>query len=218
MNSTASWPPWRSSRVGGVVDAVAEQRLVGEPGQRVVERLVRELVLQPAVLGDVAEAPHPPDDLAVDALRERVAFEDAAVLELEQVVALRVGLLVELLDLGDERARDRRAARARTRARGCRRAPRARRSGRRHISAKRLFQLVMRPVAVDDEDAVGGRLERRGEHRVRFAQIGFGRDPVGDVVTGRDEPFDRRVVEQVGERERERDRSRRRVPEAARRP
>ena len=31
---------------GRVVDPVAEQRLVGEPGQRVVERLVRELVLR----------------------------------------------------------------------------------------------------------------------------------------------------------------------------
>ena len=53
---------------GGVLDPVAEQRLVGQPGERVVERLVRELLLEPAVLGHVAEAPHPADDLAVDAL------------------------------------------------------------------------------------------------------------------------------------------------------
>ena len=105
-----------------VVDAVAEQRLVGETGQRVVERLVGELVLEAPVLGDVAEAPHPTDDLAVDALREGVALEDAAVLELEEVVAVRLGLLVEALHLGDERGRVAAAARARTRARGCRRA------------------------------------------------------------------------------------------------
>ena len=61
-----------------VVDAVAEQRLVGEAGQRVVERLVGQLVLEPAVLGDVAEAPDPADDLAVDPLRQRVALEAPA--------------------------------------------------------------------------------------------------------------------------------------------
>ena len=46
-----------------------------------------------------------PDDLAVDALRERVAFEHPPVVELEQVVAVRFGLLVEALDLGHERRR-----------------------------------------------------------------------------------------------------------------
>ena len=68
--------PTRAERV---LDAVAEQRLVGEAGERVVERLVGELVLEPLALGDVAEAPHPPDDLAVDALRHRVALEDPPV-------------------------------------------------------------------------------------------------------------------------------------------
>jgi hypothetical protein len=38
MNSTASCPPCAASRVAGVIDPVAEQRLVGESGQRVVER------------------------------------------------------------------------------------------------------------------------------------------------------------------------------------
>ena len=96
-----------------MLDPVAEQRLVGEAGERVVERLVGELVLEPLALGDVAEAPHPADDVAVDPLRLRVALEDPAVQELEHVVALGVGLGVELLDLGDEPS-DRRAARART--------------------------------------------------------------------------------------------------------
>ena len=193
-----------------VLDAVAEQRLVREPGERVVERLVRELVLEPAVLGDVAEAPHPADDFAVDALRQRVALEHAPVLELEQVVALRLG-------------RPRRAPgpsrRTRSGSQSCsstnasawlssRASSTA--GGIRHISAKRLFQLVMRPDSVDDEDAVGGRLERRGEHRVRGAQARLRRDAVADVVAGRDQSFDRRVVEQVGDRERERHRAARR--------
>ena len=51
----------------GVLDTVAEEALVRQVRERVVERLVRELVLEAAPLGDVAEAPHPPDDLAVDA-------------------------------------------------------------------------------------------------------------------------------------------------------
>ena len=129
----------------GVVDAVAEQRLVGEPGQRVVERLVRELVLEPAMLGDVAEAPHAPDDLAVDALREGVALEDAPVLELERVVALRLRARRRAPGPWRRMPPDRRAVRARTRAPGCRRASSALSGGRRHISAKRLLKLVMRP-------------------------------------------------------------------------
>ena len=44
-------------------------------------------------------------------------------------------------------------------------------------------------------------------------EIVLRRDPVGDVVPGRDEPLDGGIVEQVGDRERERDRSARRVTE-----
>ena len=75
----------------GMIHPVTEQRLVREPRQGIVERLTRQLLLEDAVLGDVAEAPDAPDDLAVDALWERVAFEDSAVDQLELVVALRLG-------------------------------------------------------------------------------------------------------------------------------
>ncbi len=51
---------------------------------------------------DVAEAPHPPDDPALDVLRLRVALEDAAVLEGQHIEALRVRIGVELLHLLDE--------------------------------------------------------------------------------------------------------------------
>ena len=188
----------------GVVDAVAEQRLVGEPGQRVVERLVRELVLQPAVFGDVAEAPHAPDDFAVDPLRQRIAFEHAPVLELERVVAVRIGLVVELLDLGDERLgiaelfeheRERLAVVACAQD-AVRDAPHLGEAG---------VEAGDATVAVDNEDPVGGRLEGRGQHGVRGAEIRLDRDAVADVVSGHDEPDHRRIVEQVRKRQRERD-------------
>ena len=171
-----------------------------------------ELALQAPVLGDVAEAPDPPDDLAADALRERVALEDAAVLELERVVALRLGIGVELLHLGDEGPGIAELIE----------------HERQRVVVARLERLGREPPhldeaaveardgagAVDDEDPVGGRLEGRREHRVRRAQVFFRDHAVGDVVPGRDEPFDRRVVEQVRERERERNRFARGVAQA----
>jgi hypothetical protein len=54
----------------GVIDPITEERLVGQPRQRVVERLMDQLALQATVLGHVAEAPHPADDLTTDPLGE----------------------------------------------------------------------------------------------------------------------------------------------------
>ena len=51
-----------------VFEAVLEQRLVGQSGQRVVEGPVLELVLQADAVGDVTEAPDTPDHDAVDRL------------------------------------------------------------------------------------------------------------------------------------------------------
>ena len=59
-----------------------------------------ELLFEPLMLGDVAEAPDPPDDRAGEAPRLRIAFEDAAVREMEDVVAVRFGLRVQLVHLG----------------------------------------------------------------------------------------------------------------------
>ena len=50
----------------------------------------------------VAEAPDAPDRLPVEALRDRVAFEDPAVPEAECVETLVLGAAVELLDPADE--------------------------------------------------------------------------------------------------------------------
>ena len=212
-NSTASWPPSRWSRVRRVVDAVTEQRLVGETGQRVVERLVRQLVLQPAVVGDVTEAPHAADDLTVDALRQRVAVEDPAVLELERVVADGFRLVVQAADLGDERGRVAELVeheRERVAVVGV-----AEDLGRQlpHLGEPAVG--ARDPArSVDHENAVGGRLERRREHRVGGAQVGLHGHPVADVVPGRDESLHGRVVEQVGEGQRERNARARRVPQA----
>ena len=58
-----------------VLDAVGEERAVGEPGDRVVERLVRELVLERLALADVAAV----QDDAADVL----VVEQVGVLHLE---------------------------------------------------------------------------------------------------------------------------------------
>ena len=147
---------------------------------------------------------HAPDDFAVDPLRQRIAFEHAAVFELEHVVAVRLGFVVELLHLGDERLgvaelfeheRERLAVVACAQD-AVRDAP--------HLGEARV-EAGDAAVAVDDEDPVGGRLERRGKHRVRGAEIRLDGDAVADVVSGHDEPDDGRVVEQVREGQRERD-------------
>ena len=52
----------------GALQSVLEERLVGEPGQGVVEGPVRELVLQELAVGDIPEAVDPSDQLPRDQL------------------------------------------------------------------------------------------------------------------------------------------------------
>ena len=59
-------------------------------------------LLRLLALGDVAETPHPAEGPALDELRPRIAFEDAAVLELQQVETLLVGVGIQCLDLGQK--------------------------------------------------------------------------------------------------------------------
>ena len=188
-----------------VIDPVPEERLVREPRERIVKRLVDELALQPPVLGDVSEAPHPAADLAADPLRQRIAFEHPPVLELEQVVALRLGVGVELLDLGDERSRIAELIEHR-----CQRVVVVARFEGLRWNAPHLDEAAVEARdaahAIDDEDAVGRRFEGGGQHRVGGAEIVFRDDAVGDVVSRGDEPFDGGVVEQVREGEGERNR------------
>ena len=165
-NSTASWRRGGPRAPRACSTRSRNSAWFGEPGQRVVERLVGELALEPLALGDVAEAPHPADDLAVDALRHRVALEHAPVEELDHVVALGVGLARTARGPWHERRRDRRAARARTRA------PASSSRGRGLVGdAPHLDEPAVEagdpPLGVDDEDAVGGRVERGAEQRER---------------------------------------------------
>ena len=59
-----------------VADALVEQRAVGEMRDRVVERLVGELLLERLALGDVAAVEHDPADRAV---AEQVGVQDLEV-------------------------------------------------------------------------------------------------------------------------------------------
>ena len=86
----------------GVLEPVLEQCLVGQSRQGVVEGPVLELVLQPDAVGDVAEAPDPPDDGAVDRLGPGRQLEGAPVLELERVEALVLRLVQQLPVSGEE--------------------------------------------------------------------------------------------------------------------
>ena len=56
-----------------MVDAVAEEGAVGEAGQRVVEGLVQQLLLEALPLGDVAGVQH---DAAHDRIAEQVGGDD----------------------------------------------------------------------------------------------------------------------------------------------
>ncbi len=74
----------------------------GEPADGLHLLRLQELLLSAAALGHVPEAPDPAHRLAIDPLRPRVAFERAAVLELERVEALGLGSAVQLANLGEE--------------------------------------------------------------------------------------------------------------------
>ena len=171
MNSTASCPPLRWRRVAAWSTRSRNSAWLASPVSGSWNAWCVELVLEAAVLGDVAEAPHAADDLAVDALRQRVALEDAPVLELEDVVTVRLGLVVQALDLGRrtrgiaellEHERERAAVVARLEHFG----------GMLPHLGEAAVPARDAAGAVDHEDAVGGRLERRRQHGVRVAQVG----------------------------------------------
>ena len=79
-----------------LVEPVAEERTVGEAREPVVEGLVRELVLEPDALGDVAGVQDDPADVPVAAQVADVGFELAPLAELvlqaeHELVRLAVG-------------------------------------------------------------------------------------------------------------------------------
>ena len=182
------------------METVLEERPVGQPGQRVVEGLEGQPLLEPLPVGDVPEAPHPPDDRAVDRLWLRDALEDPAVLEFEHVAALRPVHLVDLFHLGDELGGTGQLV---ADVGGERRAIGALedRLGDLPHLGEALVEADHPPVGPDHQDAVGGGVEGRLQQGERRPQLEIGRPPLGDVVAGDDVPADRRVVHQVHEGE-----------------
>ena len=61
------------------------------------------LLLHPLPMSDIPKVPHPPDALFVDPQRDGVALEHPAVLEFQDVEALRLFFVVQLPDLLHER-------------------------------------------------------------------------------------------------------------------
>ena len=100
---TARLPPLPPAARDGVAHALAEQRAVGESGDRVVERLMGQLVLEDLALAHVTGV----EDEAADVLvGQQVGEQDlelarAAVL-LQQRALERLGLLVGGHRLGDK--------------------------------------------------------------------------------------------------------------------
>ena len=132
--SPASWPrlsftclkPSRStsSTASGVaralgprerlVEAVAEERAVGEAGQAVVERLPRELLLEPDALGHVAGVEHDAADLAVVAQVGDVRLEVAPLAEPVRASGTAISCGSPCRDRRCDRARGRRDGRSRS--------------------------------------------------------------------------------------------------------
>src|SRR6266851_5709943 len=133
-----------------------------------------QLFLGVPVLGHVAEAPHPADRLSLDELGPGIAFEDAAVLELDGVETLPAGIRIERIHLvaellgvfqliEDEIER----VLVLTGGENLRR------------EAPHLRELLVvgadLPEVVDDQNAVGRGFERRAEQRQRLPVVDLGR-------------------------------------------
>ena len=100
--------PPGADRRGGVKKVVQflvplEERLVGDfqlggtlPHAffQIVPRL-EHFLFGPALLRDIPETPHPAHRPAIQPLRMRVAFEDSAVLEVKQINAVRVWIIIQ---------------------------------------------------------------------------------------------------------------------------
>ena len=184
----------------GVVEAVLEEGLVGQAGQRVVEGPVGQLVLEPLAVGDVAEAHDPADDATVHPLRPAGPFHHPAVPELQNVEALvfrREGSPLLFADggLGVRQLVEREGQ-----------------GGRVALLGHELLGQVPNfgeaavrtgdpPVGADHQNAVRRRFQRGGQAREGLAQLAFGRDLRRRIVGRDDEALDGRVVQQVHDAE-----------------
>ena len=78
-----------------MLEAVEEQRAVGQPGERVVESLVRELLLGRLAVGDVDEQPTPVGSPVGPALYGGlVAHPDRMAVAVQEPVLLDAGRLL----------------------------------------------------------------------------------------------------------------------------
>ena len=180
----------------GMLEAVLEERLVGQPGQGVVKGAVGELVLEHLAVGDVPEAVDPADDLPPDALGPRESLDDAAVLERQDVGALALGALPDLLQPGHELVRVDQLVEGDGQGRH------VVVSGHRvvwqtpdlHEAAVEVGDL---PGRVRHEDAVGGGVQGCGQAGEGLAQVVLDRHLGAGVVRRDDEPLDGRVLQEV---------------------
>ena len=120
----------------------------------------------------VAEAPHSPYRDVVDALRLRVTLERAPIFEFEHVVAGFLGMTIELDDLGQELIRIKKLVERRV-------------DGSLIVAAREnvgwdlphvrhlLVEAEDLAVEIDDEDAIGGRFQRRTQEREGSACFGL---------------------------------------------
>ena len=188
----------------GVVEAVLEQRLVGEPGQRIVEGPVRQLLLQALVIGDVAEAPHPARQSCRRPAGDGIGARRRGHRELEGVEALHLRLGEELLDLGQECLGMGHVAQDEVE-RGRRVTGGEDVLGELPDLGEPAVEAGDLPRRVDHQDAVRRGVQGRGEERERLTEFEFGAHLRGGVVGGDHEALDGRVVQQVHDAQFERD-------------
>ena len=139
-----------------ILDASGSARRVGDPIRGLLQSL------GPPSLSDVAEAPDTPHRVPADHLWLGVALVHAAVLEREDVEARRIGPPVELADLDDE------GVRVRELLQHVRDQPVVVAGAQQPVrEAPQLGELAVEArdlaLAVHDQDAVGGGLERGRE-------------------------------------------------------
>src|SRR6266581_5434361 len=133
-----------------------------------------QLFLGVAVFGHVAEAPHPAYRLPLDELGPGIAFEDAAVLELDGVETLLAGIRIERIHLVAELLGVFQLIEDEIE---CVLVLTGGEDPRREAPHLRELLVVGADLAevVDDQNAVGRGLERRTEERERFPVVDLGR-------------------------------------------
>src|SRR5436190_8487550 len=146
-----------------------------------MERLVRQLILQPLALGDVTEAPDSSDRHTGDLLWHGVPLEGSAAGELDQVLTAGIRLRVQLSNLGQESVRiddlaDDPGESSVVVAAGQNILGQAPHLDESAVEAGYLA------IEANDENAVGRGVEGGAEERERLAKFGLGVLALGDLL------------------------------------